>query len=159
MLLVCKRWDFFAPLQNGQLQLFYCCKFTPRRDNHRLLLYEESVSCFLPCVSLCEWDPSWSGLAVSSCEDCITLILCGNNHTNTQCLVSVHVQQTLHWFYHTKRTNRNHYAIIINLFYATLYSIRPCLSFWSHVIHSTDAYIHSSVNGIDVKNRISASVK
>src|SRR6218665_30284 len=55
-------------------------------------------------------------LAVSSCDDCIILKLCGNNHTNTQCSLSVHVQQTLHWFYHTKHTDRNHYAIIINFY-------------------------------------------
>src|SRR6218665_2074148 len=42
---------FLAPLQRGQLQLFYCCKFTSRIDSHRLLLDEESLSCFLPCVN------------------------------------------------------------------------------------------------------------
>src|SRR6218665_1394097 len=70
---------FFTPLQHGQLQLFYCCKFTSRIDNHRLLLDEECLSCFLPCVN--ETRPAVSGLAVSSCDDCITLKLCGTcNH-------------------------------------------------------------------------------
>src|SRR6218665_2411733 len=114
MLLVCKRRDFLSPLQHGQLQLFYCCKFTSRIDSQRLLLDEEILSCFLPCVN--EIRPSWSGLAVSSCDDCIILKLCGNNHTNTQCSLSVHIRQTLHWFYHTKHTDTNHYAIIINFY-------------------------------------------
>src|SRR6218665_1662522 len=104
--------EIFSPLQHGQLQLFYCCKFTSRIDNQRLLLDEEIFLCFLPC----ERDPSWSGLAVSSCDDCIILKLCGNNHTNTQCSLSVHIQQTLHWFYHTKHADRNDYAIIINFY-------------------------------------------
>src|SRR6218665_2942451 len=38
----------FAPLQHGQLQLFYCCKFTSGIDSHRLFLDEDS---FLPCVN------------------------------------------------------------------------------------------------------------
>jgi len=45
---------------------------------------------------------------------CIILKLCGNNHTNIQCSLSVLVQQTMHWFYHTK--HRNHCVIIINFY-------------------------------------------
>src|SRR6218665_612219 len=41
----------FCPLQHGQLQLFHCCKFTSRIYSHRLLLDEEILSCFLPCVN------------------------------------------------------------------------------------------------------------
>src|SRR6218665_3113061 len=71
--------ETFSPLQHGQLQLFYCCKFTSMIDSHRLLLDEECLSCFLPFVN--EIRPAVSGLAVSSCDDCITLKLCGTcNH-------------------------------------------------------------------------------
>src|SRR6218665_1843363 len=70
--------ETFLPLLL-QLQLFYCCKFTSRIDSHRLLLDEECLSCFLPFVN--EIRPAVSGLAVSSCDDCITLKLCGTcNH-------------------------------------------------------------------------------
>src|SRR6218665_3233428 len=43
--------ETFSPLQHGQLQLFYCCKFTSRIDSHRLFLDEEILSCFLPCLN------------------------------------------------------------------------------------------------------------
>src|SRR6218665_3767144 len=43
--------EIFSPLQHGQLQLFYFCKFTSRIDSQRLLLDEEILSCFLPCVN------------------------------------------------------------------------------------------------------------
>src|SRR6218665_4026179 len=104
---------------------------------------------FVVFLAVCERDPSWSGLAVSSCdshrllldEECLSCFLPFVNEirpgpdlqcpvvtiasysnyvehaiTNTQCSLSVHVQQTLHWFYHTKHTDRNHYAIIINFY-------------------------------------------
>src|SRR6218665_3937861 len=51
MLLDCKALGLFSSLQHGQLQLFYCCKFTSRIDSQRLLLDEEILSCFLPCVN------------------------------------------------------------------------------------------------------------
>src|SRR6218665_1739577 len=51
MLLVCKRRDFLSPLQHGQSQLFYCCKFASIIDSQRLLLDEEILSCFLPSVN------------------------------------------------------------------------------------------------------------
>src|SRR6218665_2978889 len=41
----------FSPLQHGELQLFYCCKFISRIDSQRLLLDDEILSCFLPCVN------------------------------------------------------------------------------------------------------------
>src|SRR6218665_2947813 len=127
----------FFPPQHGQLQLFYCCKYTSKIDSHNLLLDEESLSCFLPCANEIRPGPDLQCSVVT--------IASRSNYVEytAQCSLSVQVQQTLHWFYHTKHTDRNHYAIIItfivkkqpinnfrsNLFCATLYSIPPCLSF------------------------------
>src|SRR6218665_3281312 len=93
---------------------------------------------FVVFLAVCERDPSWAGLAVSSCDDCITLKLCGTCNqpiTNTQCSLSVHIQQTLHWFYHTKHTDRNHYTIIINF----IVKRQPMYNFrrWSHLFCAT----------------------
>src|SRR6218665_792571 len=81
-----------------------------RIDSHRLFLDEES---FLPCVN-----ESRPGLDLQ-CP--VVTIASRSNYvehaiTNTQCSLSVHVQQTLHWYCHTKHTDRNHYAIIINFY-------------------------------------------
>src|SRR6218665_228124 len=105
--------EIFSPLQHGQLQLFYCCKFTSRIDSHRLFLDEESLSCFLSCVNEIRPGPDLQCpvVPIASRSNYVEHAI-----TNTQCSLSVHVQQTLHWFYHTKHTDRNHYAIIITFY-------------------------------------------
>ena len=84
--------EIFSPLQHGQLQLFYCCKFTSRIDSQRLLLDEEILLCFLPCVNEMRPGPDLQCQVVtiasySNYVETITLL--------TQCSLSVHVQQTL----------------------------------------------------------------
>src|SRR6218665_35340 len=93
--------------------VLYCCKFTSRIDSHRLFFDEESLSCFLPCVNEIRLGPDMQCpvVTIASRSNYVEHAI-----TNTQCSLLVHVQQTLHWFYHTKHTDRNHYAIIITFY-------------------------------------------
>src|SRR6218665_3442826 len=113
MLLVCKRRDFLSPLQHGQLQLFYCCKFTSRIDSQRLLLDEEILSCFLPCVNEIRPGPDLQCPVVtiasySNYVETITLIGAYSVFTFGPC--STNTELVLPY---TKHTDRSHYAIII----------------------------------------------
>src|SRR6218665_886479 len=66
-----------SPLQHGQLQLFYCFKFTSRIDSERLLLDEEILSCFFPCVNEIRPGPDLQCqvASYSNYAETITLIL------------------------------------------------------------------------------------
>src|SRR6218665_534027 len=102
--------ETFCPSSTRTVAVVLLLQFTSRIGSHRLFLDEES---FLPCVNVIRpgLDLQCPVVTIASRSNYLEHAI-----TNTQCSLSVHVQQTLHWFYHTKHTYRNHYAIMINFY-------------------------------------------
>ena len=105
--------ETFSPLQDGQLQLFYCCKFTSRIDSLRHLLDEEIVSCFLPRVNEIRPGPDLQCPVV-------TIALKYSNYVETITLIlSVHFRSMFNKHctgFTILNTYRNHYVVIINFY-------------------------------------------